>query len=148
MSKKAIIIAAAIIAVLIAIVAVVFIFNPFQNNGDKDVSQIDTSKMADELDDAIPGMDKDEIEDVLNREVTDEQKDLFEDALGIISLDSPKAEDSEIVVDEEGNAHYTDKDGNEVVVGVDEHVTSMTEEELDDEYEQILLELQKIYDKN
>ena len=43
----------------------------------------------------------------------------------------------QITVDEDGTAHYTDKDGDEITIEIDQTIKDKTDEELDDDYEEI-----------
>lgn len=141
MNKKAVISIAVILAVVLAVGG--FVFTRI-NSKQEQQPIIDTTKptttteKAEEFNEYIENMDTQEIEDTLNEKPTDAQKDGFDHAIGEIAV--PEI-NSEITVDENGVAHYTDTEGNAVEVGLDETVINKTEEELEDDYDRMLEEL-------
>ena len=130
MNKKAIRIAA-VIVVLIAIVIGVFMLK----GKDTQEPTIDTSKMAGELNGHLPNMSESETKDVLDTPTTEDQDKVFNTAIDTIKI--PEI-DSEITVDEDGTAHYTDKDGDEITIEIDQTIKDKTDEELDDDYEEMM----------
>ena len=130
MNKKAIRIAA-VIVVLIAIVIGVFMLK----GKDTQEPTIDTSKMAGELNGHLPNMSESETKDVLDTPTTEDQDKVFNTAIDTIKI--PEI-DSEITVDENGTAHYTDKDGDEVTIEIDQTIKDKTDEELDDDYDEMM----------
>ena len=130
MNKKAIRIVA-VIVVLIAIVIGVFMLK----GKDTQEPTIDTSKMAGELNGHLPNMSESETKDVLDTPTTEDQDKVFNTAIDTIKI--PEI-DSEITVDEDGTAHYTDKDGDEITIEIDQTIKDKTDEELDDDYEEMM----------
>ena len=125
------------VIVVIALVAGIFFFmNKDTDNPNADNTQnSSTSDKANELDKYIDGMDTEQIEDTLNKEPTDTQKDSFQHAIEEVAV--PEI-GSDIIVDDEGTAHYTDTAGNDVEVEVDQEIKNKTDEELEDDYEQMM----------
>lgn len=80
-------------------------------------------------------MNEEEIKDVLDTPTTEEHDKVFNDALDIIAI--PEI-DSQITVYENGTAHYTDKDGYNISIGIDQTIKDKTDEELDDDYDEIM----------
>lgn len=77
MNKKIIGIAIGVV-VIIAIAAGLFILKPWATNNTTpgtDTTTQDNSEIAEDLDDYIPDMDKEEIEDTLDQEMSDAQLD-------------------------------------------------------------------------
>lgn len=119
--------------VVVAIIIGLFVLKPWAPSSQDEGNQVDNSELANELDDYIPDMDKEEIEDTLDQEMDDEQQETFDiiiDEHYVPSVD-------EIDIDEDGTMTYTDKNGNVVVREPNEEIQNMTEEELAAENERI-----------
>ena len=136
MDKKLVGIIGAVIVIIAIVVGVLFFINKKTDSTNLDNTQnSSTSDKANELDKYIDGMDTDQIENTLNNETTDTQKDVFQHAIDEIAVPDIG---SDITVDEDGTAHYTDTSGNDVEVEVDQEIKNKTEEELDDDYDQMM----------
>lgn len=126
--------------VVVAIIIGLFVLKPWAPSSQDEGNQVDNSELANELDDYIPDMDKEEIEDTLDTELSDEQKDAFNEAINDIKL--PDIED--ITVDEDGTMSYADEDGNIVVVEPDEEIKGMTKDEIQQQSDEVDQMLQDI----
>lgn len=104
-----------------------------------------TSDTANILDNYIEDMDSQQIKDVLTQEPTDIQKDTFECVINEFSIPDIG---SEITVDEEGTAHYTDTAGNEVEVEADQNLINKSDEELKADYNKMMEELKNYQNIN
>ena len=136
MNKRLVGIITAIIVVIALVAGIFFFMNKDTDNSNVDNTQnSSTSDKANELDKYIDGMGTEQIEDTLNKEPTDTQKDSFQYAIEEIAV--PEI-GSDIIIDDEGTAHYTDTAGNDVEVEVDQEIKNKTDEELEDDYEQMM----------
>ncbi len=145
MNKRLVGIITAIIVVIAIVVGVFMIKGAKDNEGPSipDQSNSEIKQKADEISKDIPGLDAEDVEDILKEETTDGQKSAFNDATDIITIDSSAT------FDEEGKLHITDTEGNDVVI--DEHphqdVLDMTEEEAEEDLDRIMEELNNYINK-
>ena len=61
--------------IVIAIIISLLVIKPWAPNSQDEGNPVDNSELANELDDYIPDMDKEEIEDTLDQEMSDAQLD-------------------------------------------------------------------------
>ena len=102
-----------------------------------------TDDIVNDMHKDLPEMSKEEIKDTLQTEVNDEQKEAYNEAITKIALPE-RDKSSEIIVDEDGTAHYTDVNGNDVSIEMDQSIKDKTDEELDAEYDELMKKLDQI----
>lgn len=126
------------LAVFIVAVIVIAVVLFFFINKDKGERIIDTDKMADDIGQYVD-KDKNEIKDILEQEITDEQRDTVNIALDSIGL----PEDT--TVNDEGQLYVTDEDGQDQLIDhPHQDIIDMTDEEAEEDYDKMMDELNQI----
>ena len=145
MNKKVIGIVAAAIVLILAIVIAVFALKG-KEQGEVDNTnnpQMTTDDIINTVKEDLPDKTEEEIKDKLQTEVNDEKKDAYSDAISIIAV--PEVDKSAgITVDEDGTAHYKDTNGNDVSVEIDQSIKDKTDEELEEDFDEIMNKLNEI----
>ena len=119
--------------VIVAIITGLLVFKPWAPNSQDEGTQVDNSELAGEIEGYIDDMDKEEIEDTLDQEMSDEQLEMMDEIINKHTVPSV----DEIDIDEDGTMTYTDNEGNTVVREPNEEILGMTEDELAAENEKI-----------
>lgn len=102
-----------------------------------------TDDIVNNVHESLPELSKEEIKETLQTEVSDEQKEAYNEAITKIAIPE-RDKSSEITVDEEGTAHYTDVNGNDVSIEMDQSIKDKTDEELDAEYDELMEKLDQV----
>lgn len=126
------------VVIIIAIAAGLFILKPWATDDTTpgtDTTTQDNSEIAEDLDDYIPDMDKEEIEDTLDQEMSDAQLDAFNDAISNARL----PEDTE--VNEDGNLYIVDDGIEKEIDHPHQDIIDMTDEEAQDRLDEIKQQL-------
>lgn len=138
-NKKILIPIAIAAVVLIAILAIIMVAK-YGNTGVDDGRT--NSEIAEDLSPYLPNYTKGEIEEILDTDLTDEQKDYTSQMIGSISMPDP----DDIDIAEDGTMTYQDGNGNIVVKEPNEELLNMTEDELKAKSDKIDQYLQAIID--
>ncbi len=135
MNKRLVGIITAIIVVIALVAGIFFFMNKDKGEG---IPNIDTDKMADDIGQYID-KDTDEIKDIIEQEITDEQRDTVNDALDLIEI----PEDTK--VNDDGQLYVTDEDGQDQLVDhPHQDIIDMTDEEAEEDYDKMMEELNQL----
>ena len=105
--------------------------------------QMTTDDIINTVKEDLSDKTEEEIKDKLQTEVSDEKKQAYSYAVDIISL--PEVDKScDITVDEDGTAHYKDTNGNDVSVEIDQSIKDKTDEELEEDFDEIMNKLNNV----
>lgn len=135
MNKKLVGVIVVLITIIVIVTGLFFFIN--KDKGER-ITDVDTDKMADDIGQYVD-KDKNEIKDILEQEITDEQRDTVNIALDSIEL----PEDTK--VNDEGQLYVTDEDGQDQLIDhPHQDIIDMTDEEAEEDYDKMMDELNQI----